>query len=161
MDAIKTRSGVKGAAATRQHAEAITLEDLQKMMRWSEKECPSSLVDPEKVDTVQRIEELQFITKHGMMRAFSSSGFTLWTRYLAHLHHDSSHGSSDDYAGVMSSVNYRHAISRWAVLAPLLTISHTSRSISTVARVGKAEQGMIALVKVRLLIWVINNKLML
>jgi hypothetical protein len=70
---------VKGTAATRQHAEAMTLEELQKMMRWSEKECPHEVVAPEKVQTVQDIEEIQFITKHGLMRAFCSTAFTLWT----------------------------------------------------------------------------------
>ena len=80
LDAINTKSGVKGATATRKHAEAMTVEDLQKMMRWSENECLHSYIDPERVKAVQSVERLQFLTKHGMMRAFSSSGFTLWTR---------------------------------------------------------------------------------
>ena len=85
MDAIKTWSGAKGAAATWQHAKAMTIEDLQKIMWWSEKQCAHSLVDPKEVHTAQGVEELQFITKHGMMRVFSSSAFTLWTRYVVPL----------------------------------------------------------------------------
>jgi hypothetical protein len=77
MDAIKTRSRAKGAAATRQHADAMTIEDLRTMMQWSENECPSSKIEPE---NVKDVEQLQILTKHAMMRAFSSSAFTLWTR---------------------------------------------------------------------------------
>ena len=79
-EAVKTRSGVKGAAASRQHAEALSLEELQKLMRWSEKECPHEMVTPERAQTARDLEELQVLTKHGLMRAFSSSAFTLWTR---------------------------------------------------------------------------------
>jgi hypothetical protein len=80
MDAIKTRSRAKGAAATRQHADAMTIEDLRTMMQWSENECPSSKIEPENGSLVKDVEQLQILTKHAMMRAFSSSAFTLWTR---------------------------------------------------------------------------------
>lgn len=66
-DAVKTWSGVKGAAATRQHAEAMTIEELQKMMCWSEKECPNEMVTPEKAGMVSNVEELQLLMKHAMM----------------------------------------------------------------------------------------------
>ena len=43
MKAVKTRAGTKGAAVTRKHTEAMSLEDLQKVVRWSEKQCPNKL----------------------------------------------------------------------------------------------------------------------
>ncbi|KAJ7665394.1 hypothetical protein DFH06DRAFT_1390895 [Mycena polygramma] len=38
---IKIRDNAKGAAATRNHAEAISAEDMKIMMNWSESVCPS------------------------------------------------------------------------------------------------------------------------
>jgi hypothetical protein len=83
--------------ATRNHAEAMPIEELQQMMQWSEAICPSRHVrataraaqlqaqglamdtmgtktgDAEDVDTKDVVE-------HAMMRAFSSMAFTLWAR---------------------------------------------------------------------------------
>ncbi|KAJ7920082.1 hypothetical protein B0H13DRAFT_1867987 [Mycena leptocephala] len=39
MKCIKSKSRVKGEAATRRHAEATTIEDMRKMMGWSESQC--------------------------------------------------------------------------------------------------------------------------
>ena len=39
VQVVKTRSLSKGAAATRNHAEAMTIEEIQKLMEWSTKEC--------------------------------------------------------------------------------------------------------------------------
>lgn len=85
IDAINTKASAKGAAATRQHAEALTIEDLKKLMHWSENECPHEMVQPEQVPRkgtglTAAPADLKNITTHGMMRAFSTSGFTLWTR---------------------------------------------------------------------------------
>ncbi|KAJ7083872.1 hypothetical protein C8R44DRAFT_651755 [Mycena epipterygia] len=79
---VKIRDVEKGAAATRNHAEAISAEDMKVMMDWSESICPSSQlrdavnagVAP--ADLARRL----LLLKHGMMRGFASSGFTLWTR---------------------------------------------------------------------------------
>ncbi|KAJ7182080.1 hypothetical protein C8R46DRAFT_885244, partial [Mycena filopes] len=73
---IKTKARVKGAAATRHHAEATTIEDMRQMMQHSESVCPNEklLANPESDN------DLQEMIKHGMMRAFMSSGFCLWTR---------------------------------------------------------------------------------
>jgi hypothetical protein len=76
MKAIKTKSNVKGSAATREHAEAMTLEELQKIMQWSETQCPHEILEREHHD----LETLKLAIKHGLMRAFSPSGYTLWTR---------------------------------------------------------------------------------
>ena len=76
MKAIKTREVSKGAAATRQHAEAMTIEDLTQMIQWSEKMCPNSLFK-QKPSDAQTAKEMNL---HGLMRAFSTTGFNLFTR---------------------------------------------------------------------------------
>lgn len=72
---IKAKSGAKGTAATRHHAEAMKIEDLAAIMQWSEREVP-----PESL--ANRGGDLKIQLKHTMMRAFLSSGYTLWTRYV-------------------------------------------------------------------------------
>ncbi|KAJ6500206.1 hypothetical protein C8R47DRAFT_1317483 [Mycena vitilis] len=74
---IKNKSRVKGEAATRRHAEATTIEDMRKMMNWSESQCPSEEV--EKCNPKDVIA-LLLILKHAMIRAFLPSGYCLWTR---------------------------------------------------------------------------------
>ncbi|RDB27874.1 hypothetical protein Hypma_002250 [Hypsizygus marmoreus] len=73
---VNTRARVEGAAASRQHAEAMLLPALTQMMDWSESVCPAESMkeDP------KTIEELKNALIHGLMRAFSASGTTLWTR---------------------------------------------------------------------------------
>jgi hypothetical protein len=76
---IASKSGAKGAAAaTRHHAEAMGLEDLKKIMQWSDMQYPS-----ESAVELKDINELMLAVEHIMMRAFMTSGFTLWTRYRA------------------------------------------------------------------------------
>ena len=75
---IASKSGAKGAsAATRHHAEAMHLEELKKIIQWSEMQYPSTILAAEPKD----IKELMLAVEHTMMRAFITSGFTLWTRY--------------------------------------------------------------------------------
>lgn len=74
---IASKSSAKGAAAAiRHHAEVLRLEELRKVMQWSELQYPSEMlaVEPKKID------ELMLAVEHVMMRAFMTSGFTLWTR---------------------------------------------------------------------------------
>ncbi|KAK6974256.1 hypothetical protein R3P38DRAFT_2812171 [Favolaschia claudopus] len=59
---IKNKSRVKGAAATRNHAEATTFEDMQQFMEWSQLECPHK-----KLESLQGERRQRF-------------GFVLWTR---------------------------------------------------------------------------------
>lgn len=75
------KDGAKGAAATRHHAEAMKIEDLGHMMNWSEQQVPSATVG-QRLRTInqQQTEGRYLMLKHVMMRAFLSSGFTLWTR---------------------------------------------------------------------------------
>ncbi|KAJ7923960.1 hypothetical protein B0H13DRAFT_1864427 [Mycena leptocephala] len=72
----KNKARKKGAAATRRHAEATTIEDMRNIFKWSESECPSQKLESEPASLEERI----LMIKHGMMRGFLSSGYTLWTR---------------------------------------------------------------------------------
>ena len=75
---IASKSGAKGAAAAvRHHAEAMGLEELKKVIQWSEKVYPSEKL----AEGPKDISELMLSVEHTMMRAFKTSGFTLWTRY--------------------------------------------------------------------------------
>jgi len=68
---------MEGGKALRNHARAIRIEDLTQMMDWSEKIVPSTSL--EKLDK----KDITFeVIKHTLMRAFLSSAFTLWTRYV-------------------------------------------------------------------------------
>ncbi|KAF8969669.1 hypothetical protein BDZ97DRAFT_1902438 [Flammula alnicola] len=82
VQSIKTRDKSKGASATRNHAEAMTLEELQHLMRWSAKECPDEWLTDErwKSEIEDTVAALKLRLQHGFMRGFMSSGFTLWTR---------------------------------------------------------------------------------
>ncbi|KAJ7916440.1 hypothetical protein B0H13DRAFT_2231652 [Mycena leptocephala] len=77
LKCIKNKSRIKGEAATRRHAEATTIEDMQKIMAWSEGQCP--LAELEKCKP-KDVAALLLLLKHRMMRAFLSSGYCLWTR---------------------------------------------------------------------------------
>ena len=79
LHAIKIRASVKGAAATRQHAEAISIEEIQTLMQWSERTCPNELLEM----PVPDVETLMFRLEHALMRAFVTSAFTLWTRWCS------------------------------------------------------------------------------
>ncbi|KAL6304303.1 hypothetical protein BKA93DRAFT_817719 [Sparassis latifolia] len=70
----KARSG----GGSRNHAEAMTLENMTKLMMWSEQACPSEWTQQEITD----LGTMQDVTKHLMMRAFMTSGFTIWTRNI-------------------------------------------------------------------------------
>ena len=78
---VQVRAKQKGAAATRLHVEAMKLKDLETILDWSESQCP--------IETAQAFctsrtgsPQIDHATslKHVMMRAFLSSGFTLWMR---------------------------------------------------------------------------------
>ena len=68
---------MEGGKALRDHARATRIEDLTRMIDWSERIVPSTSL--EKLDK----KDITFeVIKHTLMRAFLSSGFTLWTRYV-------------------------------------------------------------------------------
>ncbi|KAK6991995.1 hypothetical protein R3P38DRAFT_2571614 [Favolaschia claudopus] len=74
---IKNKARVKGAAATRNHAEATTIEDMRQFMDWSESQCSNEKLESLKF---QDNKQMLLMITHAMMRAFLSSGFVLWTR---------------------------------------------------------------------------------
>ena len=97
MRIIKNKNGVRGANTVRNHADAIRVEELARVIAWSEKECPvadiEDLVFTDLADNVcanESVRVMQMATaqaspsvaviKHVLMRAFMSTGFTLWTR---------------------------------------------------------------------------------
>ncbi|KAF9024486.1 hypothetical protein BDZ89DRAFT_925293, partial [Hymenopellis radicata] len=78
---IKNRDRKGGAAATRNHAEAITIEEMKRTMEWSFSICPELLVTRFlRADSTLTMEERSNVIEHTFMRAFTSTGFTLWTR---------------------------------------------------------------------------------
>ena len=79
IQVVKTRARTKGASATRNHAEAMTIEEIQKIMNWSEMQCSNELLTTVPIETS---EELKCCLEHGFMRAFMASAFTLWTRLV-------------------------------------------------------------------------------
>jgi hypothetical protein len=82
VQAVKTRERTKGASATRNHAEAMTIEEIKKLMNWSETQCSNELLTTVPIKTM---EELKHRLEHGLMRAFMASAFTLWTRLVCFL----------------------------------------------------------------------------
>lgn len=77
---IKAKGRQKGEAATRNHAEAMTIEDMKTVMDWSEVQVSSAKLEASAADASRTTAELSSMLQHGMMRAFMSSGYTLWTR---------------------------------------------------------------------------------
>ncbi|KIK05365.1 hypothetical protein K443DRAFT_91461 [Laccaria amethystina LaAM-08-1] len=73
---MKTRAATKGAAATRKHAEAMALEDLQKIMDWSEGRCPNELFD----NAPSNPESVALMNLHGLMQVLYPSLFMLMLR---------------------------------------------------------------------------------
>jgi len=77
MKAVKTRASTKGAAVTRKHAEAMSLEDLQKIVKWSEKQCPNELFD----NAPSSPQSVALMNTNGLMWALCPTLFVLMLRY--------------------------------------------------------------------------------
>ena len=61
----------------RNHAEALQYRDLQQLMDWSYSVCSDDLVsNPESLGDHLHVAE------HLLFRAYASTAFTLWTRYV-------------------------------------------------------------------------------
>ena|ERR1700759_5216236 len=95
MRIVKNKNGVRGANPVRNHAEAMHVGDLERIMAWSEKVCPLADIEDfvstdlaNNMSTNESVAVLQATTmrvsmpmiKHVLMRAFMSTAFTLWTR---------------------------------------------------------------------------------
>ena len=76
MKTILNQCGSSGD--TRTHATAISIQDMKSMMDWSY----SQLGEEASGKMFTDVGELMEATKHILMRAFMSSGFTLWTRHV-------------------------------------------------------------------------------
>ncbi|GLB40803.1 hypothetical protein LshimejAT787_0900180 [Lyophyllum shimeji] len=90
--AAQTRGKKDGA--TRKHAEAISIEEMKKLVQWSLRMCSEERLERRPRELMSRggneelvcaeeplsVEELLFLFEHGFMNAFVSSAFTLWTR---------------------------------------------------------------------------------
>ncbi|KAJ7814603.1 hypothetical protein B0H14DRAFT_2604000 [Mycena olivaceomarginata] len=63
-------------AGERTHSLAMTKEYMAKVFAWSDGVCPPSTY----FSAVKTKEELTLVTKHLMYKAFSSTGWTIWTR---------------------------------------------------------------------------------
>ncbi|KAF8695767.1 hypothetical protein AX14_001656 [Amanita brunnescens Koide BX004] len=75
IKSIKNRHTAAGAK--RRHAEAIMIEDLMQVMQWSEDQSPKVRLT---IIPALTFQDHLLALSHGLMRAFMSTGFTLWTR---------------------------------------------------------------------------------
>ncbi|KAG1828047.1 hypothetical protein DFJ58DRAFT_849262, partial [Suillus subalutaceus] len=82
MEVLKNNEGAEGGC--RNHASAMTIEDMRKIMAWSYKQCPDELISLI-YSQVQSglpldMDEVISAQKHLVIRAFATTGFTIWTR---------------------------------------------------------------------------------
>jgi hypothetical protein len=73
MKTIKNKKVVEGGM--RNHADAITIENMKMVFAWSETVVPAGAET--KAETM---EARNLAALHLQMRAFMATGFTLWTR---------------------------------------------------------------------------------
>lgn len=74
LHAIKKKHGAEGV---RNHSGAMSLQYLQCIYNWSLRECPVTFPVAETLT----LKDRALIHKHLAWRAFSSFGWTLWTRF--------------------------------------------------------------------------------
>ncbi|KAF8516972.1 hypothetical protein BU17DRAFT_67252 [Hysterangium stoloniferum] len=71
----------KTKVTTAWQIHAAFKQDMDRMVQWSNKLCPDSrLEELGKLSQGEYWKQLPFAVKHFMMRAFATSGFTLWTQ---------------------------------------------------------------------------------
>ena len=78
LKSIKNKNVVEGVK--KRQAEAMTLQDLTKIIQWSEAQCPPQQLVVRQATSYPKDGDHQLNLSHGLMHAFVSSGFTLWTR---------------------------------------------------------------------------------
>ncbi|OAX35046.1 hypothetical protein K503DRAFT_803109 [Rhizopogon vinicolor AM-OR11-026] len=82
MEVLKNNEGAEGGS--RNHASAMTIDDMRKLMTWSYRECPDEAVgrifQGVRTGSMLDVAELVLAQRHLMLRAFSTTGFTIWTR---------------------------------------------------------------------------------
>jgi hypothetical protein len=74
---VKAKCSANGIS--RRSADPMTVEDLTCIICWSERRCPTNQL------VAADAEDFNF-TKHVMMRAYMTTGFTLWTRWVQALY---------------------------------------------------------------------------
>jgi hypothetical protein len=78
MKTVKNKCGAEGGA--RNHAQALTIEDMMKIVNTSEKQCPLWCLGGS--PTYQTNASFKAsVVDHVLMQGFLMSAFTLWTRY--------------------------------------------------------------------------------
>lgn len=82
MEVLKNNEGAEGGS--RNHASAMTIEDMRKLMAWSYRQCPDEAVhlvcQRVRAGSTLDVAEVILAQRHLMLRAFSTTGFTIWTR---------------------------------------------------------------------------------
>lgn len=69
--------GRSEGAGSRDHAEAMRVEDLRQAFERSMRECPEVRADEE----ITNLDDLLFVARHLLLRGSSSLAFVIWTRY--------------------------------------------------------------------------------
>lgn len=79
IESIKHHDRKNGSAATRDHAEAITIEELEAIIAYSQAVVSDEVVEMG-IKGLLNEEWTKRAMKHAEMRAFFTTGFVLWTR---------------------------------------------------------------------------------
>lgn len=83
MEVLKNNEGAKGGS--RNHASAMTIEDVQKLMAWSYGQCPDGIVSHIRQSVEGRstpdVADMILAQWHLMVCAFSTTGITIWIWY--------------------------------------------------------------------------------
>ena len=138
MCVINLKSGEKGSSTEGlRHAEAMRLEDITQVMRWSEQQCPPLKLSGKPKD----LDEMMHNVKHGLMWAFMMTGFVLWTRWVCLFQKcNGIFQSFHQYSGTLNLQDSNGNISHLTVTdqCPISAITlHTSRCFSKIVRAGK------------------------
>ncbi len=81
VKSIQKRDKEGGESAKRNHAEAFLVEEIDAILAASRVVCPDKLVEIAIQGGLTR-DQTETCLEHAMMRAFFTSGFVLWTRYV-------------------------------------------------------------------------------
>jgi len=76
MKSIKHKHGAE--SGERQHSLAMSKQFMDKLFEWSMRVCPIKKVDSLPMD----LDTLKLTAEHLHFRAFASTGWTVWSRYL-------------------------------------------------------------------------------
>jgi hypothetical protein len=77
MKSIKHKNGAEGGE--RHHSLAMSKQFMDKLFEWSMRVCPIEKV----VGSLpEDLASLKLIAEHLRFRAFASTGWTVWSRYL-------------------------------------------------------------------------------